>query len=96
MVFGILKKLFGGAPSEAQSLEGFVDYVVRSLVDEPGDVNVTTVESGGKTVIQVTCCKSDIGKVIGKSGRTIAAIRSLVNGAACNTGSRRVMVEILD
>lgn len=73
----------------------FVEYVVRSLVDAPDAVKVTPVAGDRQTTVQVTCEKRDIGKVIGKSGKTIAAIRVLVAGASARQG-KKVSVEILD
>jgi predicted RNA-binding protein YlqC (UPF0109 family) len=77
------------------SIEAFVTFVVQSLVDSPDLVSVTTVEKNRGTTIQVECDKKDVGKIIGKSGRTIAAIRALTNGAAGRLG-KRVSVEVLD
>ncbi|NLF93146.1 MAG: KH domain-containing protein [Oligosphaeraceae bacterium] len=76
-------------------LESFVLYVVQSLVDEPEQVRVNSVDKDHQTVIQITCVKKDIGKVIGKSGKTISALRSLVSGAAGRVG-QRIMVDVLD
>jgi len=76
-------------------LESFVLYVVQSLVDEPEQVRVNSVDKDHQTVIQITCVKKDIGKVIGKSGKTISALRSLVSGAAGRVG-QRIMVYVLD
>lgn len=101
-----LKKLFSSAetpPPEAPAkstdgsgdLEAFVNYVVCALVDTPQSVAVKTVNEEQRTTIQVRCEKCDIGKVIGKNGKTIAAIRALANGAAGRVG-KRVNVEILD
>ncbi len=78
-----------------ERLEGFVLYVVQSLVDEPDQVRVSSVDKDNQTVIQITCVKKDIGKVIGKSGKTISALRSLVSGAAGRVG-QRIMVDVLD
>jgi len=77
------------------SLVPFVTYVVQALVDNPQDVVVETVEADQLTTLRVSCRKCDVGKIIGKSGKTIAAIRALVNGAAGRLG-KRVNVEILD
>lgn len=77
------------------SLEAFVMYIVRALVDEPEQVNLETVEKNRVHVIQIRCLKKDIGKIIGKSGKTISAIRSLVSGAAGRIGMR-VTVDVLD
>ena len=76
-------------------LEAFVLYVVQALVDEPDQVTLQTVEKNRINVIQIRCVKKDIGKIIGKSGKTISAIRALVSGAAGRTGLR-VTVDVLD
>jgi predicted RNA-binding protein YlqC (UPF0109 family) len=96
------KRLFGGksasgccADGSLRDLEGFVDYVVKALVDYPAEVSVSTVSSADGATIQISCRKSDIGKIVGKHGKTIMAIRSLVSGAAGRQG-RRVSVEVLD
>ena len=105
MVVGFLKKLLGGgqtAPGTATvtnegnpDIETFVAYIVRSLVDNPDGVTVDMVAGEDSTTIRVRCEKPDVGKVIGKNGKTIAAIRALVNGAGGRIG-KRVNVEILD
>ena len=78
-----------------RALEGFVDYVVKALVDYPDEVNVETVENGEGASIQIRCRKEDIGKIVGKRGKTIMAIRSLVSGAA-GRQRKRVSVDVLD
>ncbi len=76
-------------------LEGFVDYVVRALVDNPNEVSIRTEETEEGCSIQIRCKKEDIGKIVGKRGKTIMAIRSLVSGAA-GRQRKRVSVEVLD
>ena len=98
-----LLKLFGLSGSkkvsackcESANLEGFVEYVVRTLVDAPDKVRVTTEENADNTVIRIECQKEDIGKVVGKKGKTISAIRSLVRGAAGKM-NKVVTVEVND
>jgi len=85
----------GAAEGSLRELEGFVDYVVKALVDYPDEVSVTTVENGEGTSIQIRCRKEDIGKIVGKRGKTIMAIRSLVSGAA-GRQRKRVSVDVLD
>jgi predicted RNA-binding protein YlqC (UPF0109 family) len=80
---------------EGEGVEGFVLYVVRALVDNSDAVRVTAAETDRATVITVACEKRDIGKIIGKSGRTIAAIRALANGAGGRVG-KRINVEVQD
>ena len=78
-----------------RDLEGFVDYVVRALVDFPDEVKIETAETDEGCTIQIRCRKEDIGKIVGKRGKTIMAIRSLVSGAA-GRQRKRVSVEVLD
>jgi hypothetical protein len=72
-----------------------LEYVARALVDEPDAVEVTELEGGTSTVLQLKVAPDDMGKVIGKRGRTIKAIRSVVRAA----GSRQdvsTIVEIVE
>jgi len=85
----------GDVPKDLQDVVGFVDYVVRALVDEPTAVTVELTTNNDAHVIMIKCQKSDIGKIIGKSGKTIMAIRQLVTGAASRL-SKQVNVEVLD
>ncbi|MBR5078749.1 MAG: KH domain-containing protein [Victivallales bacterium] len=78
-----------------EGLEDFVAYVSRSLVDNPDAVQVSTLEKDRLSVIQIRSEKRDIGKIVGKSGKTIAAIRLLVSGAGGRIGLR-MTVEVLD
>ena len=88
-------KSAGTSTGSLRELEGFVDFVVKALVDYPDEVNVTTVENGEGASIQIRCRKEDIGKIVGKRGKTIMAIRSLVSGAA-GRQRKRVSVDVLD
>jgi predicted RNA-binding protein YlqC (UPF0109 family) len=60
----------------------FVEYVVRSLVDSPEAVEIATDCNDKGTVITISCSKDQVGKIIGRNGRTIGAIRALVRSAA--------------
>ena len=79
-----------------EDLEGFVGYVVRQLVDDPDAVGVKTetAENGCK-VIRISCRKDDAGKIIGKKGKTIIALRALV-GSAAGRLQERISVEVVD
>ena len=108
-MFKALLKLFGFGKSGAgcccgcksagddkvRELEHFVDYVVRQLVDYPDEVSVSTEAGDNGAVIRIRCRKEDIGKVVGKRGKTVMAIRSLVSGAAGRI-QRRISVEVAD
>ena len=81
--------------TSSDDLENFVDYVVRALVDAPEKVTITAKELEDGKLIQIGCNKDDIGKVVGKRGKTIMAIRSLVSGAAGRL-QQRVSVEVVE
>lgn len=62
-------------------LTGFVEFVVKSLVDFPDQVMIERFKENEGEVIKINCAKDDIRKVIGKNGKTINSIRALVRGA---------------
>jgi uncharacterized protein len=72
-----------------------VDYLVRSLVDHPEQVEICEVEGDKSTILELRVTKEDIGKVIGKHGRIARAIRTIINASATKSG-KRVVLEILD
>jgi predicted RNA-binding protein YlqC (UPF0109 family) len=72
-----------------------VEYIVKSLVDEPSGVDVNVVESEKSTILELRVAPSDIGKVIGKHGRIAKAIRTILLAATAKDGKRAVL-EILD
>jgi predicted RNA-binding protein YlqC (UPF0109 family) len=73
----------------------FVEYVAKSLVDEPDSVEVNIIEGEKSTILELRVAPDDIGKVIGKNGRIAKAVRTLLNATASRTG-KRVVLEILD
>jgi predicted RNA-binding protein YlqC (UPF0109 family) len=75
-------------------MKHFLDFVVRSLVDNPDDVQITEVLREGETTYRVSLHPSDVGLVIGKGGRTISSIRSLINAAT--KGSDHLAVEVVE
>jgi len=76
-------------------MKDFLDFVVRSLVDKPEEVEIKAIDGEKATVYELRLNKADIGKVIGKNGRTIQAIRTLMTGASAKQG-RRAVVEIVE
>lgn len=72
-----------------------VERIARSLVDEPEEVAVTEVEGQQTTVLELQVAPEDLGKVIGKQGRTARAMRTLL-GAAGMKQSKRYVLEILE
>ena len=76
-------------------MERFLDFVLRQIVEFPDEVVIVKDDDPKKTVFRLQMRKSDIGKVVGKHGQTIAAIRNLLDAAAAKHGGRAT-VEILD
>ena len=76
-------------------MKGLVDYIVRGLVDEPDEVEIHVEREDDTNVYEVEVNESDIGRIIGRQGRTVNAIRTLVRAGAGKTGER-TQVEILD
>jgi predicted RNA-binding protein YlqC (UPF0109 family) len=72
-----------------------VEYLARALVDEPDAVEVTEVEGERSMILQLRVAPDDMGKVIGKRGRTVRAIRSLVRAAGSRQGVT-TLVEIVE
>ena len=69
-------------------MQTFVEFVVKGLVDQPEAVQVTPVEKSGLTVYELRVAPGDAGKVIGRRGTTIQAIRSLLQVGAQKRGVR--------
>jgi predicted RNA-binding protein YlqC (UPF0109 family) len=72
-----------------------VEYIVKSLVDDPEQVSIKIVGGEKSTILELHVGQDDIGKVIGKSGRIAKAIRTILLAATAKEG-RRVVLEILD
>ncbi len=69
-------------------MQEFLDYVLRQLIDYPDEMVLTRHEGNKRTTFHVRLCQSDIGKVIGKHGQTIIAIRNLLSAGAARHGER--------
>jgi len=76
-------------------MKELVEYIAKSLVDNPEEVSVTELEGEQTSVIELRVAKEDLGKVIGKQGRTARAIR-IILGAASAKMKKRSVLEILE
>jgi predicted RNA-binding protein YlqC (UPF0109 family) len=76
-------------------MKELIEMIARALVDNPNQVMVTEVEGEQTTVLELRVAQSDLGKVIGKQGRTARAIRTLL-GAAGMKLRKRFVLEILE
>jgi predicted RNA-binding protein YlqC (UPF0109 family) len=77
-----------------ERVEGLVSYLVTSLVDTPDAVKVERIQDGEDVILEITVDPDDIGKVVGKQGRIIKAIRTLAR-AASGSDDAPVHVEVI-
>lgn len=80
---------------DPSSLRDLVDFMARSLVDHPDDVQVNEVVGEQTTVVELSVAKEDLGKVIGKQGRTAKSMRTILNAASTKLNKRSVL-EIME
>ena len=76
-------------------MKELLEYLARGLVEHPDQVRVNEVQEDGATVLELSVADDDYGNVIGRGGRTAAALRTVVKTAAAKS-KRRVFVDIVD
>ena len=76
-------------------MKELIDYIVRTLVDHPEEIDITEIEGERTIVYELRCNPDDVGKVIGKSGKTVGAIRTLLSPVAARQ-NRRAMLEVVE
>jgi predicted RNA-binding protein YlqC (UPF0109 family) len=79
----------------ANPCRSVIEVVVRALVDQPGSVSVTETQRRGMSVLELRTAPGDMGKIIGRQGRTAAALRTLLAATAEKHGAR-VQLDIRD
>ncbi len=76
-------------------MRALIEHIAQALVDLPDEVFVSEIDGQKTTVIELKVAKEDLGKVIGKQGRTARAMRTILNAAATKIRKRAVL-EILE
>ena len=76
-------------------MKELIDYIAKALVDKPEQVTVSEVEGNRTSVLELKVAKEDLGKVIGKQGRTARAMRTILSAASAKLKKRSVL-EILE
>lgn len=76
-------------------MKDLVEYIVKSLVDEPDQVRVVEVQAPAHSILELSVAADDMGRVIGKSGRIINSIRTLLQVPAAKQG-KKVSLELLE
>jgi predicted RNA-binding protein YlqC (UPF0109 family) len=76
-------------------MEDLLAYIAKGLVDQPDEVSVESFEEDGALVLELQVADDDTGKVIGRNGRTVNAIRAVMRACGTKHG-RRVLVDVVD
>ena len=84
-----------GKAATMEQVKDLILIIVRALVDHPELVSVNEVDGGNTVIYELAVVKSDMGKVIGKEGRNIDAIRTILSAVAGKT-HKRLMLEIVE
>ena len=70
--------------------------IIKSIVDKPDEVDITLTESENTMIYELRLGDGDVGKVIGKKGRNVGAIRTLLTAASAKEGGKRSILEIIE
>ncbi|NCO60235.1 MAG: RNA-binding protein [Deltaproteobacteria bacterium CG_4_8_14_3_um_filter_51_11] len=76
-------------------MKDLIEYIAKALVDKPADVAVKEIEGEQTSVIELKVAKEDLGKVIGKQGRTARAMRTILSAASTKI-KKRSLLEIIE
>ena len=76
-------------------MKDLINYIAQKLVDNPNEVIVSEIDGNNTSIIELKVTKEDVGKVIGKQGRTAKAMRTLLNAASAKVNKRTVL-EIIE
>ena len=76
-------------------MKDLVEFIVKSLVDDPSEVQINEVAGDKVTLFELRVSKKDIGKIIGKKGKTASAIRTILNAVSTKQG-KRAELEIVE
>ena len=77
-------------------MEKLLRDIVKSIVDKPDDVNVVVNESDNTRIYELGVGEGDLGKVIGKRGKNVSAIRTLITAASAKEGGKRAILEVIE
>ena len=76
-------------------MKEFITYLAKALVNNPDEVEVSEIQGETAAILELRVAKEDLGRIIGKQGRTAKSIRTLINAAASRT-NRKVVLEIVE
>ena len=77
-------------------MKDLLEDIVKSIVDKPDEVSITITESENTQIYELRVGDGDVGKVIGKHGKNVGAIRTLLSAATAKEGGKRAILEIIE
>jgi len=87
--------LYFQSANERGAMRALIKHIAQALVDNPKQVTVTEIKGNNTSVLELKVAKEDVGKVIGKHGRTAQAMRTILNAVSAKERKHRVL-EILE
>ena len=77
------------------TIKDLISYIARALVDHPEEVRVSEIEGNQTSVLELKVAKEDLGKIIGRQGRTAQSMRTILNAASAKL-KKRTVLEIIE
>ena len=77
-------------------MKELLEDMVKSIVDKPDEVNITLTESENTNIFELRLGDGDVGKVIGKKGKNVMALRTILSAATAKAGGKRSILEIIE
>ena len=77
-------------------MKNLLEDIVKAIVDKPDEVNLNVTESENTQIFELRVGEGDVGKVIGKRGKNVGAIRTLLSAATAKEGGKRAILEIIE
>ena len=77
-------------------MEKLLTQIIQAIVDKPDEVDITLTESENTMIYELRLGDGDVGKVIGKRGKNVGAIRTLLTAASAKEGGKRSILEIIE
>jgi len=91
-----VKRWAANGPKEDMIMKELIESIAKHLVDKPDEVNVADVETEQRIIYELTVGDGDYGKIIGKGGRNISAIRTIVFAINAKQGGKRARLDVID
>ena len=77
-------------------MKQFLEDIVKAIVDKSDEVKISVIEGDSTEIYELTVGEGDLGKVIGKKGKNVGAIRTLLSAATAKKGGKRSILEIIE